>query len=78
MIIQKHNDCSGIIPANTKHLNNICTMLDRRRIRCADVVQMLCKCFVFAGIVITVIISHISERLDTFGYEHCLTHFTRM
>ena len=36
-------------PANTKHLYSICTMLDQRRRRWADVVQMLYKCFVFAG-----------------------------
>ena len=30
-----------VIPANTKHLYNICTMLDRRRRRLADVVQLL-------------------------------------
>ena len=34
---------------NTKHFYNICTMLDQRRRRWADVVQMLYKCFVFAG-----------------------------
>ena len=38
------------IPANTKHLYNICTMPDQRRRRWADVVQMLFKCFVFSGI----------------------------
>ena len=38
------------IPANTKYLYNICTMLDQRRRRWAGVVQMLYKCFVFAGI----------------------------
>ena len=37
------------LPANTKHLYNICTMLDQRRRRWSDVVQMLYKCFVFAG-----------------------------
>ena len=36
-------------PANTKHLYNIRTMLDQRRRRWADVVQMLYKCFVFVG-----------------------------
>ena len=36
-------------PANTKHLCNISTMSDQRRRRWADVVQMLHKCFVFAG-----------------------------
>ena len=38
-----------LIPVNTKHLYNICRMLDQRRRRWADVVQMLYKCFVFAG-----------------------------
>ena len=33
-------------PVNAKHLYNICTMLDQRRRRWADVVQMLYKCFV--------------------------------
>ena len=37
-------------PANTKHLYNIYTMLDQRRRRWADVVWMLYKCFVFAGL----------------------------
>ena len=34
------------IPVNTKHLYDICTMLDQRWV---DVVHMLYKCFVFAG-----------------------------
>ena len=38
------------IPANTKHFYNFRTMLDQRRRGWADVVQMLYKCFVFAGI----------------------------
>ena len=37
------------ILVNTKHLYNICTMLDQRRRRWADVAQMSCKCFVFTG-----------------------------
>ena len=36
--------------ANTQHLYNICTMLGQRRRRWAVVVQMLYKCFVFAGV----------------------------
>ena len=32
-------------PVNTKHLYNICTMLDQRRRRWSDVVQILYKCF---------------------------------
>ena len=42
------------IPANAKLLYNFCKMLDQRRRRWADVVQMLYKCFVFTGIVIYV------------------------
>ena len=42
-------------PANTKHLYNICTMLGQRRRRWTDVVQMLYKCFVFAGNEVTTI-----------------------
>ena len=37
------------IPTNTNHLYNICTMLDQRLRRWSDVVQMLCKYFVFDG-----------------------------
>ena len=35
----------GLYPANTKHLYNICTMLDQRQRRWAGVVQMLYKMF---------------------------------
>ena len=39
-----------LYPANTKHLYNICTT-SAQRLRCwTDIVQMLYKCFVFAGI----------------------------
>ena len=38
-----------VFPANTKQLYSICTMLDQRRRRWPDVVQMLYPCFVFAG-----------------------------
>ena len=41
--------CSQDMPVNTKQLYNICTMLDQRQRRWVDVVQMLYKCFVFAG-----------------------------
>ena len=40
------------LPANTKHLYDICTMLDQRRRRWADVVQMSYTCFVFTGCLI--------------------------
>ena len=36
-------------PSKHKTLYNICIMLDQRRTRWDDVVQMLCKCFVLAG-----------------------------
>ena len=43
-----------ILPiVNTKHLYNIWTMLDQRGRRLAVVVQMLYKCFVFAGFMST-------------------------
>ena len=38
------------LPANTKHLYNICTTSAQRLRRWSSVVQMLCKCFVFAGL----------------------------
>ena len=38
------------IPANTKHLYNICTTSAQRLRRWSNIVQMLYKCFVFAGI----------------------------
>ena len=37
-------------PANTKHLYNICTTSAQRLRRWPNIVQMLYKCFVFAGI----------------------------
>ena len=37
-------------PANTKHLHNICTMLNQRLRRWSNIVQMLCRCFVFTGL----------------------------
>ena len=43
-------DKKTVILANTKHLYNICTTLVQRRRRWADVVHMLYKCFVSAGI----------------------------
>ena len=50
--------------------------MDQRRRRCADVLQMLYKCFVFAGYVKTPV-SHFNIytiRLIIFGI--ILTHFT--
>ena len=51
------------IPANTKHLYNICTMLGQCRRRWADVVQMVYKCFVFAGIRADIIIIFLVQIL---------------
>ena len=36
-------------PANTKHLYSICTTSDQRFRRWSNIVQLLYKCFVFAG-----------------------------
>ena len=40
---------NGVCPLRTKHLYDICAMLDQRRRSWADIVQMLYECFVFAG-----------------------------
>ena len=42
-----------MFPANTRLLYNICTMLDQRQRRWADVVQMLYKSFVFVGLFVS-------------------------
>ena len=55
---------SARVPANTKHLYNICTMLDQRRRRWADVVQMLYKCFMFVGVVTSHGDSIATRRVD--------------
>ena len=39
-----------MLKVNTKHLYNICTTWDQRRRRWADLVQMVYKYFVFAGV----------------------------
>ena len=44
----------------SQRTHNICTMLDQRRRRRGDVVQMLYKCFVFAGFLRCVIYLPIS------------------
>ena len=46
---EKINLSLSVSPINTKHLYNICTTLDQRRRHWANVVQMLYRCFVFAG-----------------------------
>ena len=48
---QTQNICITFIQCWTKQLYNIYTMLDQRRRRWTDVVYMLWKCFVFAGMV---------------------------
>ena len=49
--IQTHQSrtSSNPIRVNTKHLYDICRMLDQRGRRWADVGQMLYKCFGFVG-----------------------------
>ena len=55
---------SLIIPVNTKHLYKNCTMLDQPRKRWTAVVQVLYKCFVFAGMLIIPLLQNISENLS--------------
>ena len=47
---QTQNICITFV--RRKHLYNNCTMLVQRRRRWDDVVQMLYKCFVLAGIIV--------------------------
>ena len=54
---------ASAIPENTKHLYNIFTMLDQRRRRWADVVLMLYKCFVFAGLSVNIIVSSLARLI---------------
>ena len=63
----------SIIPVETKHLYNICTMLAQRRRRWADVVQRLYKCFVFTGIDVTrpggvVLYAPMERQIDVTAY----------
>ena len=45
------------IPANRKHLYNICTTSAQRLRRCFNVLQMLYKCFLFTGVLCLQIVS---------------------
>ena len=56
------------IPANTKYLYSVYTMLSQRRRRWTDVVSMLYKCFVFAGMTHTLIQSWLN-------FGPCLRHW---
>ena len=56
MVAGGEQTCNAGNPVSTKHLHNICTMMDQRRKLWGDVVQMLYKCFVFAG------------RCESYGY----------
>ena len=51
IVIPASTECQILTdnPVTTKHLCDICTMLDQRRRRWVDIVQMLYKCFEFAG-----------------------------
>ena len=46
LIIPQYYFSHNLVPANTKHLYNICTMLVQRRRRWAGVLQMLYKLFI--------------------------------
>ena len=45
---------SRSIPTSTKHLYNMCTMSAQRLRRWSNIVHMLYKCFVFAGIALQI------------------------
>ena len=70
-----HGAAKAVYPANTKHLYNICTMLDQRRRRWDDVVQMLYKSFVSAGyIVVVVVVFYLLKllKLYIYGFKYVL------
>ena len=67
-IVHRHLFECNVIPANTKHLYNICTTPAQRLRRWTNVVQMLYKCFVFAGIN-TVWIKHILPLTTNSGSD---------
>ena len=65
---------SGLRPSRQtqKHLYNICTMLDQRRRRWAGVAQMLYKCFVFAGVLISYLSLFYFHNYQTDRYIICV------
>ena len=58
---------------NTNHLHKFCTMLDQRWRRWANLVQILKKCFVFAGVCIW----HITMSISYF-YSILFSHWLWM
>ena len=66
-------------PANAKHLHSICTTSAQRLRRWSTVVQMLCKCFVFAELCCYIrrfnfgqyfkVSYNVENNLTTFGLE---------
>ena len=54
-------DCSteSVDPGSTKHFYYICTMLAQRLRRWSNIVQMLCKCFVFSGFKLSISYLHV-------------------
>ena len=59
-------------PANTKHLYNICAMLDQRRRRWANIVQMLYTCFVFTGEMLTDLRLSLADHSNNIYYVNVL------
>ena len=74
MIIQQIQRVRCCLPADTKHLYNICTMSAQRFRRWSNIVQfMLYNCFVFAGICAT----HVSDVCGTFLYNSNLLYMEK-
>ena len=62
-----------INPANTKHLYTICTTSAQRLRRWSNIVQMLYKCFVFAGKMIYMWVSDVTCTIDKLSSDYLLT-----
>ena len=67
------------VPANTKYLHNICTTSIQRLRRWTDIIQMLCKYFVFAGTSASFCITSVQLRPNVFDvgptFYKCYTNF---
>ena len=55
-----------LVPANTNHLYTIYTTSAQRLRRWSNIVEMLYKCFVLAGVV-----AYVEGRYAGAGGEHC-------
>ena len=73
-LTSKHTHICLIVTQQTQHLNKICTMLDQRRRRCANVVQMVC--FLFTGKSMLGQRRRLDQHWSNFGWTWRVRWFT--